>query len=139
MNRPAGIPPSYVETSPGIWCHPSRVCRVAAGQPEPDGGAALDRQAPASEGGATRVGARDRGERQRPVPAAGPAVVVTLLALLRREFDEHDNLRASLKPLVDAIAGSLAVQDNDRRVRWQYAQARTAGEPRVVVVMEKTI
>lgn len=64
---------------------------------------------------------------------------MTLLALLRREFDAHDNLRASLKPLVDAIAGSLGVPDNDRRVRWQYSQARTAGEPRVVVVMEKTI
>lgn len=64
---------------------------------------------------------------------------MTLLAMLRREFDEHDNLRASLKPLVDAIAGSLGVPDNDRRVRWQYAQARTAGEPMVVVLMEKTI
>lgn len=64
---------------------------------------------------------------------------MTLLALLRREFDEHDNLRASLKPLVDAIAGTLGVPDNDRRVRWQYAQARTAGEPKVLVVMEKNI
>ena len=88
MNRPAGIPPSYVETSPGIWCHPSRVCRVEAGLAKPDGGAALEREAPAPEGGATRVGAGNRGERHRPVPAAGPAVVVTLLALLRREFEQ---------------------------------------------------
>lgn len=64
---------------------------------------------------------------------------MTLLALLRREFDAHDNLRASLKPIVDAIAGSLGVPDNDCRVRWQYAQARTAGEPRVIVTVEKKI
>lgn len=64
---------------------------------------------------------------------------MTLLALLRREFDAHDNLRASLKPLVDAIAGSLGVPDNDGRVRWQYAQARTTGEARVIVTMEKKI
>ena len=64
---------------------------------------------------------------------------MTMLALLRREFDEHDNLRASLKPLVDAIAGTLGVPDNDKRVRWQYAQARTAGAARVVVTVEKKI
>lgn len=139
MNRPAGIPASYVETSPGVWCHPSRVGRMEAGQPEPNGGPTLERQASAPEGGSVGLGTGDRSKRHRPVEAQGPVVVVTMLALLRREFDAHDNLRAALKPLVDAIAGSLGVPDNDRRVRWQYAQARTAGEPRVVVTVEKKI
>ena len=137
--KPAGIPTCYVETSPGVWCHPSRVRRMETGQPEPDCGPALDREAPAPQSGSTRLGASRAGKRGRPVQAAGPAVVVTLLAMLRREFDEHDNLRASLKPLVDAIAGTLGVPDNDKRVRWQYAQARTAGAARVVVTVEKKI
>ena len=138
--KPAGIPASYVETSPGVWCHPSRVCRVEAGQPEPNGGPALERQAPAPEGGGSGVGTRVVKRRVGTVrPSQVVVVVVTLIAMLRREFDAHDNLRASLKPLVDAIAASLGVPDNDRRVRWQYAQARTAGEPRVVVTVEKRI
>ena len=72
-------------------------------------------------------------------PSEAVVLVVTLIAMLRREFDAHDNLRAALKPLVDAIAASLGVPDNDRRVRWQYAQARTAGAARVVVMVEKKI
>ena len=137
--KPPGIPASYVETSPGVWCHPSRVRRVEAGQPEPNGGPTLEREAPAPEGRSTGMGTGGNAKRSRTVSPAGGVVVVTMLALLRREFDEHDNLRASLKPLVDAIAGSLGVQDNDARVRWQYAQQRTAGRPRVIVLIEKRI
>ena len=137
--KPPVISASYVETSPGVWCHISRVRRVEAGQPEPNGGTALEREAPASKGSATGVGTGVSTKRSRTVSSAGGVVVVTMLAMLRREFDEHDNLRASLKPLVDAIAGSLGVQDNDARVRWQYAQQRTVGRPRVVVLIEKRI
>mgnify|MGYP007069083806 CR=1 FL=1 len=140
MTRPAGIPTSYVETSPGVWCHPSRVRRVEACQPEPDRGPALEREAPAPESGGSGVGARVIERRVGTVrPSEAVVLVVTLIAMLRREFDAHDNLRAALKPLVDAIAASLGVPDNDRRVRWQYAQARTAGAARVVVMVEKKI
>ena len=138
--KPTGIPASYVETSPGVWCHPSRVRRVEASQPEPDRWPALEREAPAPESGGAGVGARVVKERVGTVrPSEAVVLVVTLIAMLRREFDAHDNLRASLKPLVDAIAASLGVPDNDRRVRWQYAQQRTDGTPRVVVMIEKKI
>lgn len=51
-------------------------------------------------------------------------------------FDGHDNLRASLKPLVDAIAETLGVADADSRVEWEYAQAESRGEPGVIVTLE---
>ena len=137
--KPTGIPASYVETSPGVWCHPSRVRRVEASQPEPDRGPALEREAQAPESGGAGVGAGVVKKRVGTVRPSEVVVVVTMIAMLRREFDAHDNLRASLKPLVDAIAASLGIPDNDRRVRWQYGQQRTDGAPRVVVMVEKNI
>ena len=137
--KPAGIPTCYVETSPGVWCHPSRVRRVETGQPEPDCGPALEREAPTPESGGAGVGAGVVKKRVGTVRPSEVVVVVTMIAMLRREFDAHDNLRASLKPLVDAIAASLGVPDNDRRLRWQYAQQRTDGAARVVVTVEKKI
>ena len=113
---------------------------METGQPEPDCGPALEREAPTPESGWAGVGARVVKKRVGTVrPSEAVVLVVTLIAMLRREFDAHDNLRASLKPLVDAIAASLGVPDNDRRLRWQYAQQRTDGAARVVVTVEKKI
>lgn len=44
----------------------------------------------------------------------------------RRLMDDHDNLRASMKPLVDAIAERLGVPDNDPRLVWEYGQVQTS-------------
>ena len=44
----------------------------------------------------------------------------------RRLMDSHDNLRSSLKPLVDAIAERLGVPDNDPRLVWEYGQVQTS-------------
>lgn len=49
---------------------------------------------------------------------------VTLVRLAPRAFDGHDNLRASLKPYVDAIAKWVGLADNDRIFSWHYAQER---------------
>lgn len=52
-------------------------------------------------------------------------------------MDEHDNLKASLKPLVDAIAASLGLEDKDGRIVWQYGQTTTRGKPGVTVTVEE--
>lgn len=66
-------------------------------------------------------------------------LVVTLHVRQRgRLMDEHDNLKAACKPLVDAIAASLGVPDDDPRIRWQYSEAVTSGEPGVIVMIEET-
>lgn len=62
-------------------------------------------------------------------------VVVTLIACRRREADT-DNSIAGLKPMRDAIARSLGVDDGDERVRWCYGQCRTDGETGVIVRIE---
>lgn len=140
--RPKGIPESYVETSAGVWAHPSRVRRgVEASQPEQDGGRALDREAPAPQGGGTGLGGgAGRKPRRRGAGVPKPAVVLRIHLAARfrlgRLFDGHDNLAASLKPLVDAIAGTLGLPDKDSRIAWEYSQAETRGEPCVIVTFE---
>ncbi len=52
-------------------------------------------------------------------------------------MDEHDNLKASLKPLVDAISASLGLEDKDDRIVWQYGQTKTTGKPGVTVTLER--
>lgn len=39
-----------------------------------------------------------------------------------RGLDEHDNLRASLKAPVDAVAIWLGRDDADKSIQWQYGQ-----------------
>ena len=51
-------------------------------------------------------------------------------------MDSHDNLRASLKPLADAVAASLGVPDNHPGLVWEYSQAVTRMERGVVVGVE---
>ena len=51
--------------------------------------------------------------------------VVTLTRIAPRALDEHDNLRAALKGVVDQLALELCVRDDrDPRVTWRYAQSR---------------
>lgn len=52
-------------------------------------------------------------------------VVVTLTRLSAGALDGHDNLRASLKHVVDGVARYLKVDDADPRVEWRYAQQTT--------------
>ena len=50
--------------------------------------------------------------------------VVTLVRVSSGVLDAHDNLPASLKPCVDAIAKWIACDDADPRVQWRYAQEK---------------
>lgn len=65
-------------------------------------------------------------------------VRVTLIAVVRRQIDEHDNLRHGFKPLVDLIARELGLDDADPRIRWQYGQQITSGKQGTIVMIEET-
>lgn len=51
-----------------------------------------------------------------------PAVVL-LTRIAPRELDD-DNLRGALKAVRDGVADWLGVDDRDKRVRWEYGQAK---------------
>ena len=46
-------------------------------------------------------------------------VVISIVQYRRRALDTHDNLRTAAKPLVDAIAKDLGIDDGDVRIRWE--------------------
>ena len=125
------VPEGYVETAPGVFCHRSRIPReVGPAKSEPDARGSLVRDgkaSQASEGGSER---RDGGRvrvRVRDEQGSGRACVRILMVVqTRRLMDSHDNLRSSLKPLVDAIAERLGVPDNDPRLVWEYGQVQTS-------------
>jgi hypothetical protein len=79
--------------------------------------------------------------RQTPQPSrparlvAGAEVTVTLTAYLARRVD-LDNLAGALKPLQDAVAGWLGIDDGDERLRWEYGQVETRGAEGVTVKIE---
>lgn len=62
--------------------------------------------------------------------------VVTLTRYSAGTLDD-DNLRGSLKGVRDGVADALGVKDNDKRVKWRYAQAKCKrGAYAVRVTME---
>lgn len=66
---------------------------------------------------------------------SGMGCVVSFVALLRKSFDD-DNLIASIKPLRDAIAASIGIDDGDKRIKFQYQQLQTKGREGVLVHIE---
>lgn len=58
----------------------------------------------------------------RPLPPL--PVVVTLTRISAGSLDEHDNLRGSMKSIVDEIAKLYALPDKDPRFEWRYDQAK---------------
>lgn len=46
---------------------------------------------------------------------------IKITRIAPRRLDGHDNLRASLKGIVDGIADALRVDDGSDRVAWSYA------------------
>lgn len=48
---------------------------------------------------------------------------IKLIVVSRRRMDAHDNLRSSLKPIVDQITASLGfASDDDPALKWSYSQ-----------------
>lgn len=64
------------------------------------------------------------------------AVRVTLIACRHRELDS-DSAVFALKPLRDAVAASLGIDDADARIAWDYGQVVSRGEPGVIVRIEQ--
>jgi len=95
------------------------------------------------------VGALEADRAQRPTvqalvpgvqkPACGTsglAIRVTLIACRHRLLDAHDAVEYADKPLVDAIAATLGLDDADPAITWEYGQVRTSGEEGVIVKIE---
>lgn len=61
---------------------------------------------------------------------------VTIIALGAELLDD-DNCAAGSKPLRDAIAASLGVDDGDGRIRFEYGSAYTAGRPGCIVHIQE--
>lgn len=58
----------------------------------------------------------------------GVAVIVTIVSFRSKEIDD-DNLTSGAKCLRDCIARSLALDDGDKRIKWEYDQVITKGKP----------
>lgn len=59
---------------------------------------------------------------KKPLPSL--PVTVYLTRISSGQLDAHDNLRGSLKAIVDEIANQYGKSDNDPRFRWEYAQEK---------------
>jgi hypothetical protein len=77
--------------------------------------------------------ARFTEEQQRRAQSLG--VCISIITLRRRLLDS-DNLVGSCKPLRDAIARSIGLDDGDKRLRWQYEQFETKGRQGTIVRIE---
>lgn len=64
------------------------------------------------------------------------AIRVILVACRHKELDRDDSVNFSLKPIRDAIANSLGLDDNDARIKFHYGQVVTTGEQGVLVRIE---
>lgn len=64
-------------------------------------------------------------------------IIVTIIVCRRRLMDDDNSQSGGVKALRDAIAASLGIDDGDKRIRFQYAQAQTVGEQGCIVKIER--
>lgn len=64
-------------------------------------------------------------------------IIVTIIVCRRRLMDDDNSQAGGVKALRDAIAASLGIDDGDKRIRFQYAQAQTVGEQGCIVKIER--
>ena len=72
------------------------------------------------------VSALERGVQKPARGAEGMVIRVVLVAVRHRLLDGHDGVAYACKPLTDAIAASLGLDDADPRLHWEYHQIQTA-------------
>ena len=65
-----------------------------------------------------------------------PVLRITIIRFCHREFDS-DNLAGGYKPLRDAIAAWLGLDDSDRVISWEYGQFLTRGIEGTAVRIER--
>lgn len=63
--------------------------------------------------------------------------VVSIVVFRKRLLDD-DNSVGSVKHLRDIIARHIGLDDGDERLKWQYSQVRTDGEPGTLVVVQSS-
>ena len=97
---------------------PDPICTLETGMPERSQRPALDRPRPRRERRKGRV-----------------AVVVSLITCCQRAADD-DNDAHSKKPIRDAIAESLGLDDGDSRIHWEHGQCESRGPEGVIVKIE---
>jgi hypothetical protein len=69
----------------------------------------------------------------------GHSVLRVELVQFRRRLLDPDAVAAATKPLVDAIADTLGVDDADPAVEWEWSQVRTSGEEGVLVKISELL
>lgn len=64
-------------------------------------------------------------------------LIITIIAFRPRCLDDDNSISGGTKALRDAIAATLGCDDGDKRLRWQYGQVQTNGEPGCLVRIER--
>lgn len=80
----------------------------------------------------------DKGVQESAGSKASMGLRITLIALRHRLLDAHDAVEYSFKPLTDAIATTVGLDDADARLHWEYAQIKTTGTEGTLVVITAT-
>lgn len=112
----------WTKNTDGSWSKPRRpVGGLEAHQPERAPAPALDGRRQERQGGAKGV--------------VGCRYLVTIVAVRARLLDDDNNV-GSVKPLRDAIAASLGMDDGDWSVEWVVGQAKCAGKEGCFVSVE---
>ena len=68
---------------------------------------------------------------------AGSIKWVVVLTCHRRRLLDDDNNVGSLKPIRDALANHLGVDDGSQRIKFEYHQIKTIGRPGVSVTIHE--
>jgi hypothetical protein len=80
--------------------------------------------------------ALDQSKPQR-AKGKGPVEIRVQCIALRHRLLDPDAVAYSMKPLTDAIADTLGVDDADPRVHWEWSQAPTGGQEGVIVKIQE--
>jgi len=93
----------YSPSHPLAKAHAQSMGRVADTKPKPNQVRALDRKPSARKG------------RKR-----GVVIVVSFIPYVSRPVDSDNFGSGPIKPLRDAVADSLKIDDGDSRIKWEY-------------------
>lgn len=115
--------PNWVRSPDGAWSYRK-------------GGGAVLGPVEARPAERSAVQALDGGVKERRQSKGSVAVRVVLVSCRHRCSDD-DGVAASLKPIRDAVAASLGIDDGDARVKFHYTQCQTDGEQGVLVKIEE--
>lgn len=116
----------FIRAANGEWYKPKRigVGGLVADKPKQNQRRTLEPESKAPQGGGRGVGRISR-----------PLIRITLIRFGGKAMDS-DNFIGGCKPIRDAIAASLGLDDADSWIDWEYSQVRTRGRRGTIVKME---